>query len=547
MIKLSRLLCIALCFGVVACGSPEPETPADAGPLEQVLHYGNGAEPQDLDPHVVTGVPENHILSALMEGLVSSDPKDLSPTPGMAESWEVSEDRRVYTFTIGKNRTWSNGDPCTAHDIVFSWERVLSPKLASQYAYMLFVVENAEAFNAGEITDFSQVGVKALDDHTLQVTLKAPTPYFLSLLQHYSTWPVHKPTILAHGEMDEVGTMWTRPENFVGNGGFLLKSWKVNEKIIVEKNPGYWDADKMRLEAIHFYPISVEQTEEQKFMNGELHLTNTIQTNMIPVYKEKHPEFLRIDPYFGTYYYRINVTRPPMDDVRVRRALVMSINRQLLVDKVTKGDQKPSFTFCPPNTNGYTSTLQIEENVEEAKKLLAEAGYPNGEGFPSIEILYNSSESHKIIAEALQQMWKKALNIDVTLANQDWKVYLDSQRRLQYDLSRAGWIGDYVDPNSFLDLFVTDGGNNQTGWSNAKYDEAIANAAISTTEEERFSWFQKASHELMTELPVLPLYTYTRVYLKSPLVQGWYPNYLDRHPYKYVYLAREPEGGNNGQ
>lgn len=532
----------ALLATFTSCSKRNHQTVVSKATQAQVLHQNNGTEPADLDPHIVTGVPEHHILAALFEGLVDEDPKDLSPVPGVAESWKVSKDGKVYTFYLNKNAKWSNGDPLTAHDFVYSWRRVLTPSLAGEYAYMLHYVKNAEAYNKGEIKDFSKVGAKALDDYTFQVTLRSKTPFFLYVLQHYATFPVHRATIEKFGKIDTRGSKWTRPGNMVSNGAFQLETWELNKVITVKRNPHYWDSKTVKLNGIHFHPIESQQTEERMFRAGELHVSHEIPINKIEVYKKENPELIRISPYLGTYFYRVNVTKPPLNDVKVRRALSMSVDRKQIVEKVSKGGQLPSHTFTPPGTSGYTAKATVPFNIEKAKALLAEAGYPNGKGFPSIEILYNTSENHKVIAEAVQQMWKKNLNISVTLANQDWKVYLSSQRTLDYGICRAGWIGDYPDPNTFLDMFVTGGGNNDTGWSNKKYDQLIAQAGRADTQAQRFKIFQEAEKILLEHSPVIPIYTYTRVFLISPDVQGWHPTILDHHPYKHVYLKNSKLG-----
>lgn len=502
-----------------------------------ILKLGNGTEPKDLDPHTVTGVPEANILAALMEGLITEDPKTLSPLPGAAVSWTVSKDLKNYTFKIGEDRKWSNGDKLTAKDFVYAWKRILTPALASEYAYMLFCVKNAEKFNKGEVNDFSMVGVEAIDDMTLKVTLKSPTPYFLSLLAHYSTFPVHQKTIEKHGKIDEVGTPWTRAENFVGNGPFNLTKWELNRIIEVRKSNTYWDRESVMLAGVDFLPIDNVSTEERMFRSKQLHITSSVPPEKIAVYKNNNDKNLIIAPYLGTYYYRLNTTRDALKDNRIRKALSMSIDRKMIVQNVTKGGQIPAFSFVPDGTNGYSSTTRIQYNIEEAKRLLKDAGYENGEKLPPIEILYNSSESHKKIALAIQQMWKNNLGISVTLINQDWKVYLSSQKSLNYDISRAGWIGDYSDPNTFLDMFVTDGGNNQTGWGNKTYDSLINAASMQGETTVRNKTFQEAESILLEESVVLPIYTYTRVYLKSENIEGWSDNILDHHIYKQVTIS----------
>ena len=515
-------------------------TNVEQGNVEQVLHLGNGTEPQDLDPHIVTGVTEHNIISALLEGLTSENPETLEPVPGMAEYWAISADGLEYTFFIREDARWSNGDPVTAEDFVWSWRRMLSPALAAEYAYQLYPIRNARAFNKAEIEDFSEVGVKASDQKTLVVELENPTPYFLSLLTHYSTFPVHPPTILKYGAMDERGSAWTRPGNFVGNGPFLLTSWRLNYLIEVVKNPYYWDADTVQLSAIRFYPIDNIQTEERMFRTGALHATSTTPSEKIQIYQDEAPQLISISPYLGTYFYRFNVTRPPLDDPRVRMALSLAVDRAAIIQSVTKGGQLPAFSFTPPNTKGYYPPPNvISHDTERARKLLAEAGFPGGKDFPKLELLYNTSDGHRRIAEAIQQMWKKSLGIDVQLANTDWKVYLSRTNQLDYDISRAGWIGDYPDPNTFLDMMLSDGGNNRTGWRNSEYDDLINLAATISDQQERYETFARAESILDREAPLLPIYTYTRVALIDPSVKNWFPNILDHHPYKYVYLQND--------
>ena len=532
---LPALIPLLLC----SCGrDPVDKSLAGQPPdgVPQILHLGNGAEPKALDPHVVTGVTEHNIISALLEGLVTEDPKTLEPQPGAAESWSVSDDGTVYTFVLRSNGKWSNGDTVTAHDFVFSFERMLSPGLSAEYAEMLFVMKNAAAFHEGTIADFSQVGVRAVNYYTLEITLNAGTPYFLSMLNHYSWYPVHKQTILKHGKMDELHTPWTRPGNYVGNGVFVLDTWEVNKVIVVKKNPLHWDAKIVRLEAIHFHAIEKALTEERAFRAGDLHVTGTVPLDKIEKYQQKSPELLMVSPYIGTYYYLFNVEQPPLDDVRVRKALSMSIDRAAICTYVLKAGQLPAYHFVPPDTGGYTSQARVTYDIAAAKKLLAAAGYPDGEGFPGFELLYNTNESHRKIAEVIQQMWQKNLNINVMLKNQEWKVYLDSTQQGDFQVARAGWIGDYVDPNTFLDLWITGGGNNRTRWSNNDYDNFISTAAATSDAAVRFNAFQKAETILLDELPIMPIYLYVSLSLIQPGVRGWHPTLLDHHPYKYVYL-----------
>lgn len=532
---IKNILIVSLVIFISACG--QRESNVESGNRLGILHLGNGTEPQELDPHIVTGVPEHNILSALLEGLVRKDPATLEPTPGVAMRWEISGDGTVYTFYLRDDARWSNGDPVTAEDFRWSYWRAMQPALGNKYAYMFYPIKNAEAYLKGKLQDFSQVGVKVLEPRVLEITLENPTPYFLQLLDHQSYFPVHRATIEKFGEPDERGTRWTRPDNFVGNGAFRLEEWRLNKLIEVTKNPHYWDVDNVHLNAIRFYPTENVSTEERMFRAGQLHRTSTIPIDKIAVYRENQPEALHIAAYLGTYYYRFNTRVPPFDNKLVRQALNLAIDRQQIVDNVIKGGQLPAQTFTPPDTLGYTAAPAVGFDPEKAQRRLAQAGYPDGKGFPVTSLLYNTSEGHRKIAVAIQQMWKKYLNISVTLNNQDWKVYLDSVDNGNYEISRAGWIGDYVDPNTFLDMWVTDGGNNQTGWSNQRYDEIISTLAPAATDREtRYELFREAEAILLEAAPVIPIYIYTSISLVNPSVKGLHDNILNYVSYKHLWL-----------
>ena len=538
MKKITSIFLVAILYG---CGSSV--SPVDQGLIDQVMHIGNGSEPQGLDPHIVTGVPEHHLLITMCEGLTISNPEGGANLPGMAESWEISEDGKTYIFNIRKDAKWSNGDDFLAEDMVWSWMRVLTPSLGSQYPDMLYYVVGAEEFNTGVITDFSKVGVKAIDAKTLEVKLKNPTPFFLGLLSHYSTWPVHKETVLEFGEIDDRQGLWTRPGNFVCNGPMNLKSWELNKKIIVEKNPLYWDADQVKLNQMHFYPVSDINTEERMFRAGQLHLTSTVPSQKCGVWREEGNPNLRIDPYMGTYYYRANVNVEPLNNAKVRKALTYSIDREKLTEKVTQCGQIPAYSFTPPGAAGYNPDTEIPYDPELARQLLSEAleeeGISGIEDFPVLQILYNTSEDHRKIALTIQQMWQQNLGINVELENMDWKVYLSRQNSMDYQISRAGWIGDYEDPNTFLDIMRTGRGNNRTGWSNQEFDELVGKANATADQEERYRLLGEAEKILIDELPIIPVYTYVRSYQLSPDVKGYSPNYFDHHHPKTLYLERD--------
>lgn len=518
-----------------SCG--DSQTNVEKGNVNGTLYWGNGTEPQSLDPQIATGVPEHHVISALMEGLVLKDRKTLLPKPGVAESWDISDDGRVYTFKIRGNARWSNGDSLTANDFVWSWWRALQPALGNLYAYMLFPIENAQEYYEGALTDFSKVGAKALDENTLQVTLNHPTPYFLQLLDHYSLFPVHQETIEKFGAADERGTRWTYAGNLVGNGAFTLDEWEINRKILVKKNKNYWDSDNVDLNEIVFLPIDNMVTEERMFRAGQLHVTSSLPADKIATYREIDDSPMRISPYLGTYFYRINVDVPHLQDPRIRRALAMAIDRVNLVEKITKGGQIPAYAMTPPGTMGYYPESSLQYDPEQARKLLSDAGYPDGKDFPITEILYNTNEGHRKIAIAIQEMWKKNLNIDIQILNQEWKVYLDSESAGEYQISRAGWIGDYVDPNNFLDMFICDGGNNRTGWCNEEYDDLILKIAPATkSHKERLEIFQKAETMLLDDMPVIPIYTYTSIQLIDSAVKNFDSNIMNHAYYKDIYL-----------
>jgi oligopeptide transport system substrate-binding protein len=539
--KLKTLFILGL--SIVLSGCTGGESNVTKGNRDQILHLGNGSEPQGLDPHVVTGVPESNLISALFEGLAVKNPYTLEPEPGVAQSWEFSEDGRVITFHINPAAKWSNGDSMTAEDYVWSWQRALNPVMGNLYAYMLYPVKNAEAYATGKLENPDDVGVKALDKLTLQVTLNEPTPYFLQLMDHYSTFAVHRPTLEKFGKGTDRFTKWTRADNIVSNGPFKLTEWLLNRRITMEKSETYWDADRVKLNGVVFYPTENIVSEERMFRAGQLHYTAVVPLEKIPVYEAMHDSPYVQAPYLGTYFFLINTGRPPVDDVRVRQALSMAVDRQTLADTVMQKSVIPAYSITPPGALGYQPPKLFGYDVDKAKSLLAEAGYPNGEGWPGLEITYNTSESHRKIAVALQQMWKKALNIDITIANQEWKVYLDSVTQMDFQVARRGWIGDYVDPNNFLDLYITGGGNNNTGYADPRYDELVLQKAPQAkTKEERFALFNEAETMMMEEMPIIPIYTYTSKHLIHPAIRGMPSNLMDSMNLKYVWLEPETQG-----
>jgi oligopeptide transport system substrate-binding protein len=418
---------------------------------------------------------------------------------------------------------------------------MLTASFGAEYADNLFVLKGAEEYYRGKISDFAQVGVKALDDRTLQIDLVGPTPYLLTLLQHDSWLPVCPSAVLKFGKIDTRDTQWTRPGNYVANGPFMMKSWHPNDVIEVVRNPFYWDAQNVKLNGINFYSIENLDTADRAFQAGQLHKTDQVSLDKVPYYRREHPEILRIDPYEGVYFYRINVARKPLDNPKVRLALNLAVDREAIVKNILREDQKPATGFTPPGMGGYQPLNKVSYDPARARQLLAEAGYPNGKGFPSFTIHFNTLESHRAIAEAIQQMWKEILNINVTLENQEWKVYLDTQNSKNYDISRSAWIGDYMDPVTFLSLWTTGNGNNNTNWGNPKFDALIEQAARTGDPARRFAILRDAEDLFLTDLPVVLIYWYTNAYLLQPSVQNWYPLALGNHNYKFIDLKTEPE------
>jgi oligopeptide transport system substrate-binding protein len=515
--------------------SAGPGTPAH---VPQVYRYGNNAEPQDIDPQVVQGVPENHVIQTLLEGMVSPDPKDLHPIPAMASSWDISPDGLVYTFHLRDNLQWSDGSPITTDDVLLSWKRMISPKLASEYAYLIYnFVVGAKEYYDGKLTDFSKVGFSAPDSRTIRVTLKSPTPFLLQILaDHYAWDTIPIKVLLKYGALDERSTQWTRAGNFVGNGPFMLKEWIPQEKLVVVRNPHYWNAAKVKLDEVDFVPTEDIPAEERMFRSGQLDKTQEIPTAKIDSYRRDHPELLHIEPYLGVYFYRFNVTRPPMDDKRVRKALALAINRERIVKDITRGGERPAYAVSYPDDAGYTSRAQLSGTLDDARKLLAEAGYPGGKGMAPIQVLYNTSANNKQIAEAIQEMWRTNLGVESELVNEEWKVYMDSQHSHNFQVQRAAWIADYADPHVFLEIWEGTNGNNDSLWANPEYDRLVHEALAAKDQASRYEDYQKMDAILVDECPIIPIFYYTRPFLMSTKVKGYWPNVLDIHPFQDLYL-----------
>lgn len=523
-------------FCISSFGCAKRETPADAGAKNGTLLVGNSADPATLDPSLTTGLNEFKILCALFEGLVCADTKTLEILPAAAESW--SFDGSSYTFKIRKSAKWSDGEKLKASDFVFAFKRILNPKVGAEYAHFLFPIKNAKSFFEGKTKD---LGAKAIDGDTLKIELERPCPHFLSLLYHNAFFPLPEHILKKFGAEDKREGSWVRPENMVSNGAFTLKKWSVNGKVRVEKNPLYWDAENVLLNAVEFYPISNINTEDRAFRAGQLHITDSVAASRMDAIKRDMAKNLKIGDMLGVYYYAINTARPPLNDPGVRKALAMSINRKAIISNFLKAEQKPATTFVPPNASkGYACPISIKEDIKEARKLLADAGYPDGKGFPEITITYNTSEQHRPIAEAIQAQWKEALNIKVELFNLSWPAYLAARRQGDFFITRASWVADYASPESFLEMFSSKSPLNHSGWKNKNFDNLTASAMTNDAKvsNEKFSLAEKL---IIEEAPIIPIYFYSRVLLMDERVKNWHLNPLDYHNFKGVHFEEESE------
>lgn len=510
---------------------------SSAPAANNTLQRGNSAEPETLDVHKSSGVPEANIQRDLFEGLVAEG-ADGSLIPGVAESWTLSDDGRVYTFRLRKDARWSNGNAVTADDFVFALRRGVDPAVGSSYAFILWPIDNAEAITKGQVKELERMGVEAVDAHTLKVTLKAPTPYFIGMLTHHQAYPVHRKTLEEHGDK------WTRPGNLVSNGAYRLAEWVPQSHVRLERNPHYWDAANVRIEAVVFHPTEDRSAELKRYRGGELDVTADVPIDQIEWVEKNLGDQFHNTAYLGTYYYALNLTKAPFRDrPGLRNALAMAIDREVLTGKVTKGGEVPAYAWVPPGVNQYAGArvpwagLSKAERLARARKLYAEAGYSKDKPL-KVQILYNTSDSHKRIAIAIGGMWKQALGVRTELFNQEWKVYLTTRKAKQFEALRAGWIGDYNDANTFLELLKGDVGTmNPAGYANAEYDALMRKAEKETDLEVRAGLMQQAESILLEDMPIIPIYHYTTQHLVSPRVKGWVDNVMDVHPTRHLSLA----------
>jgi oligopeptide transport system substrate-binding protein len=527
-----RLIGFAL-IGFFVCSSL---TSCDSSGSRADLVILNGAEPESIDPAVITGQLDGRVAYALFDGLAHFDRYGI-PQPAIAQSWDISPDAKTYTFHLRSNAKWSNNEPVTANDFVESWKRTLLPETAAEYAYVMYHIKNAEAFNEGKIKDFSLVGVHALDAQTLRVELEDPTPYFLDLLAYVPYLPVYIPSV------KQFGDDWIKPAHLVNDGPFLMEEWRLNYRIRLRKNPNYWDAQNVHLQTVDLLPIENAISAYNFYASkvADLILDKGLTPpSLIPELKRR-PDF-HAAPFLGDYFIRFNVTRKVFSDARVRQAFAMAIDRERIVRKITQAGEPPAYSFTPPGTAGYRPPEMFHFDPEKARTLLADAGYPQGRGFPTVTYLYDNKKLNEDIAVEIQSMLWQELGVHVELQKQEWKVYLNSMNRRDYDFCRSSWIGDYNDPNTFLDCFVTNGGNNRTGWSNQQYDRLIEAAAKEADQRRRFEYFRQAEDILLNQAtPICPLYFYMGIQIyDNARLGGIEPNLLDEHPFREMYRK---EGG----
>ena len=520
--KLRKICAVALTLALgmsvfAGCGSSNSDA----------LIYNLGEDPETIDPTLNTSSGSGSIIDNAFEGLMRLDENEKA-IPGVAKSVDESEEGLVYTFHLREDAKWSDGQGVTAKDFEYSWVRALDKETAAEYSYQLFYIKNGQKFNEGEATR-DELGIKVIDDYTLEVTLEAPTAYFKELTAFTTYMPLREDIVSADPEG------WALdPATYISNGPFKLVQWDIKDQLVFEKNEEYWNAKEIKLSGVVFKLVTDQNTAYASLKAGDFDMVDTVPPSEIAAGQEEG--LVTIHPNLATYMLIFNVgkqstlsedVKKVLSDPKVRRALAISIDRKAIVENVTKSGQVPAYSYVPKGIlNGEGKDFADKEyydankpNVEEAKKLLAEAGYPNGEGIPTLEFMYNTEGSHKLVAQAIQQDWAK-LGVNVELANQEWKVFLNTRQEGQYQIARHGWSGDYVDPMTFLDLWVTGGGNNDAGYSNAKYDALVNQAKAEGDQAKRWELMRQAEDILMEEMPIVPIYYYTKVKGSKPEVKG---------------------------
>lgn len=517
-------------FALLLIGFAAGCAPREAAPDTSVLQLSQRNEPGDLDPARASLPDDFFIIRALGEGLVTPSADGTAPQPAAASGWKVSADGLVYTFHLRPGATWSNGEPVTAGDFVDSYRRALTPSTAAPKAALFFLVRGAEDFYRGRLTDFSQVGFRAVDDHTLVVTLGHPAAHFLAYAASGPWIPVNPRVVARHGRA------WTRPENHVGNGAFTLAEWRPNQRIVVQKRADYWDATNIGLKGIHFLAFDNGDAEDRAFRAGQIDVTMAVPHSKLATYAAEQPSRLQHSPLHETRYLTFNTTRPPLNDVRVRRALALALDRSALVNQVLQGGLTVATHYVPAGLGGFVSTAQLTEDADEARRLLAAAGFPGGAGFPRLEI---TGWTQTTVLEAVQAMWKKQLGLEVRIAVREARVHLAALQQGDYDIGFMTAIPDVADPADLLKELQSAAPANLPQWRDETFDRLLAAAQQAVTPTDRLARLAAAEARLVAECPVVPLYFNARNYLLDPAVHGWREDAMWTRYYKGVALRRE--------
>lgn len=508
-----RLIVLALILFSAACHLNRP-IPTDA------LRYNLQTEPPTLDWSIATDNASVLVLVNIMEGLTRYD-KDLNPVPAIAQSWEVSEDGKKYTFHLRPAAAWSDGKPVTARDFVYSWQRLLDPATAAEYAYFLYLVKNAKEINSGRIKDLSQLGVRGLDDRTLEVELEHPAVYFPALLTFVVTFPIRQDLVQKYPDS------WTEPERIITNGAFIPTYWHHEYKLVLKPNPYYWD-QKPKIKNLIFYMVNETTTELTLYDTGDFDLVRPPPA-AIPSYRNS-PEY-HTYPHLADYYIGFNIEKPPLNNPKVRQALAMAIDRDR-VPEILKGSQIPATSFIPPGVLGHNQSIGYGFNPVRARALLAEAGYQDGNKFPPITLAFNTLDEHQLVCEYIQAQWQTNLGITVYLRNTEWKVYLKELAQDPPQAFRLGWIADYPDPNTFSEVFLSRSGNNHTRWKNKEYDRLVEQAAVETDPAKRKALYDESQKLLLEkDCVIVPIYFYVQNWLVKPYVKG-----LEFNPLQLFYF-----------
>ena len=528
-----RVMLGVLLGGLAACG--DRDSSAAIAARQGILLLGNNTEIQSLDPHKATAVADGKVISTLLEGLVRPDARDSGAVmPGVAETWEKSSDARVWVFHL-RESVWSDGHPVTSRDFAYAYHRLLHPRFGGRYTEMLFPLHGARSFNRGEV-EWEQVGVRTPDDRTLVLELEAPEPQFLRRLLHFTWFPLPAHHVEKMGGMLDRRSLWSRVENWVGNGAYVLHEHRLNDFLSVVPNSRYWRANEVRNRGIHFLPIVNGYTETRMFFGGKLHISNNVPPEMLDYARRRSPQEFYRDAYYCTIFYRLNTARPPLDDARVRRALSLAVDREALVQRVVRGAGRVAYGFTQP-TADYAGAADADvqnmtqsQREQMAQDLLAQAGFPEGQGFPTLQIMTTSRDVQRVMAESIQAMWARVLGVRVEIRSCEWTAYKAAQQNGEYDISSCSWSGDFLDPATFVELWQSDAGNNCTGWGSPTCDAQLAAARQAANPQDRLDHLAAAEREMLRACPIIPLYWSERTYMKSARVSGWYPLLLDNHP-----------------